>query len=77
MFALFDPENSSKSPLVDAYRVAHPKREANEGTFSNFAAATNDGARIDWIAVSREWSVINSSIDRTDGTAASRPIISR
>ena len=63
--ALFDPENNNKSPLVDAYRVAHPKREANEGTFSNFAPGTNDGARIDWIAVSREWSVINSSIDRT------------
>ena len=63
--ALFDPENNNKSPLVDAYRAAHPKREANEGTFSNFAPGTNDGPRIDWIGVSREWSVVNAGIDRT------------
>jgi endonuclease/exonuclease/phosphatase family metal-dependent hydrolase len=63
--ALFDPEQGNRSPLVDAYRLAHPEREANEATFSNFAAGPRTGPRIDWIAVSREWSVIDSSIDRT------------
>lgn len=63
--ALFEPDTNNKSPLVDAYRIVHPKRETNEGTFSNFTAGTNDGPRIDWIAVSREWSVISSTVDRT------------
>ncbi len=63
--ALFDVEGGVKSPLSDTYRMAHAKRETNEGTFSNFAAGTNDGPRIDWIAVSSEWSVVSAEIDRT------------
>lgn len=63
--ALFGDENGRKSPVMDTYRLAHPKRESNEGTFSNFAAGINDGPRIDWIAVSSEWSVVSSEIDLT------------
>lgn len=63
--ALFDVENGEASPLVDSYRVAHPERAAAEGTFSGFQATQIDGARIDWIGVSRDWQVVSADIDRT------------
>lgn len=62
--ALFNADN--KPPVLrDAYRIAHPVREANEGTFSGFKADTTTGARIDWIGLSKEWQVIKAAIDRT------------
>jgi endonuclease/exonuclease/phosphatase family metal-dependent hydrolase len=64
--ALFDPTDGHQSPLLDTYRIAHPARAANEGTFSNFKAGTTDGLRIDWIGAARDWQVIAASIDRTE-----------
>lgn len=63
--ALFDPENGVAAQLVDSYRVAHPERAKAEGTFSGFQAMQIEGARIDWIGVSRDWQVISATIDRT------------
>ncbi len=51
--------------LLDSYRVVHPIRKSDEGTFSGFAAERTSGPRIDWIAVSNQWRVIDSGIDRT------------
>lgn len=66
--ALFDAEDSTgqASLLRDAYRLKHPNRTANEGTFSRFKASATTGPRIDWIGVSREWEVVTAEIDRTE-----------
>jgi endonuclease/exonuclease/phosphatase family metal-dependent hydrolase len=53
------------SPVVDSYRTSHPNREGNEGTFSGFDAKRASGLRIDWIAVSRDWRIVEANIDRT------------
>jgi endonuclease/exonuclease/phosphatase family metal-dependent hydrolase len=63
--ALFEPSDGQPSPLRDVYRIAHPTREANEGTFSSFKAEATSGPRIDWIGVSAEWEVVRAAIDRT------------
>jgi endonuclease/exonuclease/phosphatase family metal-dependent hydrolase len=56
----------AESPLVaDVYRVAHPLRSANEGTFSSFNVNVTNGPRIDWIGVSADWTVISAEIDRS------------
>ncbi len=64
--ALFGPIDGRRSPVVDAYRAAHPERTANEASFSNFVGGRLDGPRIDWIATSRDWLVVSSAIDRTE-----------
>ncbi|MEP7273428.1 MAG: endonuclease/exonuclease/phosphatase family protein [Acidobacteriota bacterium] len=64
--ALFGSDKGRRSPVVDAYRVAHPERAPNEASFSNFVGGKNDGPRIDWIGFSRDWIVESSSIDRTE-----------
>lgn len=51
--------------LLDTYRVAHPERKQDEGTFSGFDANRTTGGRIDWILVSDNWKILNASIDRT------------
>lgn len=63
--AFFGADESGKPPVRDAYRIAHPTRATNEGTFSSFKAEATSGPRIDWIGVSREWQVLQSTIDRT------------
>lgn len=63
--ALFGELENRMSPVVDAFRVAHPERTLEEGTFSGFAANARKGARIDWIAVSRDWTIQSAEIDRT------------
>jgi endonuclease/exonuclease/phosphatase family metal-dependent hydrolase len=63
--ALFTSSENQPSPLVDAFRAAHPQRGSNEGTFSGFRAGAIGGARIDWIGISRDWQVIQVEIDRT------------
>ena len=63
--ALFGPIDGRPSPLVDTFRIVHPERGPHEGTFSGFQASRTDGARIDWIAVSRDWEVFQAEIDRT------------
>jgi endonuclease/exonuclease/phosphatase family metal-dependent hydrolase len=59
--AFFD----NKSPLVDTFRIAHPKRGKVEGTANGFNPNNKTGARIDWIACSRDWSVLSARIDHT------------
>lgn len=63
--ALFASSENQPSPLVDAFRAAHPQRGANEGTFSGFRADAVGGARIDWIGISRDWQIVQVEIDRT------------
>jgi endonuclease/exonuclease/phosphatase family metal-dependent hydrolase len=63
--ALFDKFGKDESPVVDTYRVAHPKRAPDEGTASGFRAGANKGNRIDWIGASRDWKVVAAAIDRT------------
>ncbi|MEW6130331.1 MAG: endonuclease/exonuclease/phosphatase family protein [Acidobacteriota bacterium] len=62
--ALFGADDKKPMLLRDSFRIAHPARSENEGTFSDFKAETTTGARIDWIAISKEWQVIRADIDR-------------
>ncbi len=62
---LFADAAGKTSPIVDTFRIAHPKRGADEGTFSGFQANTISGARIDWIGCSRDWEIRSAGIDRT------------
>lgn len=63
--AFFGLNEGGKSSLRDVYRLMHPTRAANEGTFSSFKADQTSGPRIDWIGVSAEWKVVKAEIDRT------------
>ncbi len=63
--ALFGRVEDRASPLVDAFRTAHPEAVPGEGTFSGFKAGATRGARIDWIGVSRDWGIVQVKIDRT------------
>lgn len=63
--ALFGDDAGAKSPVVDTFRAAHPTRDKNEGTFSEFKADVTTGARIDWIGASRDWTIDSVTIDRT------------
>lgn len=63
--ALFDPVEGTASLVVDTFRVAHPNRSDEEGTFSGFKAESIRGPRIDWIGASRDWQVVDAAIDRT------------
>jgi len=51
--------------LVDTFRANRPDRTKDEGTFSGFKPDAVDGARIDWIGVSRDWQIRSARIDRT------------
>ena len=62
---LFGDLDGAPSPIIDSYRVSHPKREPNEGTFSGFMAKSVTGPRIDWIGLTRDWQVTSAEIDRT------------
>lgn len=53
------------SPVIDSFRAAHPQQTDHEGTFSGFNSAITTGPRIDWIGVSRDFTVISGEIDRT------------
>ncbi len=64
--AMFAPRENDESPVRDSYRVAHPARGENEGTITPFLAAPNQGARIDWIGVSRDWTVVAAEIAHPD-----------
>lgn len=56
---------ANQMELLDTCRVAHPEKNNQEGTFSGFKAKSSSGARIDWIAVSKNMRVKEASIDRT------------
>jgi endonuclease/exonuclease/phosphatase family metal-dependent hydrolase len=64
-YCLFYNALEGEPPMADVYRVAHPLRSANEGTFSGFNAKMTNGPRIDWIGMSAGWTVISAEIDRT------------
>ncbi len=64
--ALFAPAANQPAPVTDTYRVTHPNRTPNDGTFSGFKVTATTGPRIDWIGVSAEWQVIKATIDRTE-----------
>lgn len=63
--ALFGKVEETASPLVDSLRAKHPKQTGDEGTFSGFKSDATDGARIDWIGLSRDWTIESAQIDRT------------
>jgi endonuclease/exonuclease/phosphatase family metal-dependent hydrolase len=64
-YAILFGKKDDATTLVDTYRVAHPQRSKNEGTFNGFNPKAIGGARIDWIACSPDWTVKNAAIDRT------------
>ncbi|MCA9038300.1 MAG: endonuclease/exonuclease/phosphatase family protein [Planctomycetaceae bacterium] len=64
--ALFSASDGSASPVVDTWSSIHPQVTPEEGTFSGFQSSGTKGARIDWIAVSRDWKVLDAGIDRTE-----------
>lgn len=64
--AMFAARENEESPVVDSLRIAQPTRAENEGTTTPFLSAPGKGARIDWIAVSRDWKVIAAAIERPD-----------
>jgi endonuclease/exonuclease/phosphatase family metal-dependent hydrolase len=55
---------TSDGLLRDTYRVVHPQRQPDEGTFTAFDPANNRGDRIDWILVSDAFSVLDAEIDQ-------------
>lgn len=63
--ALFGPVDDQPSSIVDSYRTGNPDKQPSEGTFSGFNSEVTNGARIDWIGVSRDWQIRSASIDRT------------
>jgi endonuclease/exonuclease/phosphatase family metal-dependent hydrolase len=63
--SLFAEQGGQPSPLVDCFRAVHAQRGTEEGTASGFRANNTRGQRIDWIACSRDWTVVSAAIDRT------------
>lgn len=55
------------SGLLDTYRIRYPQRNPDiEGTQAKgFRASPINGPRIDWIAASKDWEVVDAGIDRT------------
>ncbi len=62
--ALFGKRDDKDSSLVDTFRIVHPKRDKNEGTFNGFKIDATTGPRIDWIGCSRDWNATSAAIDR-------------
>ena len=49
-------------PLADTYRVIYPRADSQEGTSSRWSG-NREGARIDWIVHSSDFSTLNAAID--------------
>jgi endonuclease/exonuclease/phosphatase family metal-dependent hydrolase len=58
---LLGPQASLPRPLGDTYRLAHPERAQDEGTFHGFQG-TRSGGRIDWVLVTPDFSVRSAQI---------------
>ena len=58
--------NRVQQTIRDAYRLVHPERRNDEGSFSGFVAGAKQGARIDWIGVSSEFAPQSATNDRTE-----------
>jgi endonuclease/exonuclease/phosphatase family metal-dependent hydrolase len=65
--ALFGPAplRQDRPVLLDSYRLLHPERTEEEGTYNGFRADSRRGGRIDWIAVSPGFKVTEAAIVRT------------
>ena len=63
--ALFDPIMSEPSPLIDSFRSSHPVNGNGEGTFNGFEGV-DTGARIDWVAATRNVEVVSAGIDKSE-----------
>jgi len=63
----------TQSRLIDTFLVAGKPDPRGQATFSAFRADVFGGNRIDWIAVSPSWGILQAVIDRTatDGRAPS------
>ncbi|TWT73982.1 Endonuclease/Exonuclease/phosphatase family protein [Allorhodopirellula solitaria] len=66
LFAESSPDNSGGITLVDTFAAAHPDATDAEATFSGFRPNVTKGARIDWIAVTPDWTIESAEIDRTE-----------
>ena len=62
--SLFAEMNNENSPVVDTFRVIQPEKGSEEGTFGGFKGSTS-GARIDWVACTRDFHVKDAAIDRS------------
>lgn len=62
--ALINPEGNAGPALLDTYRVIHPDRQENEGTFSAFTGRRS-GNRIDWIITTPDITTLNAAINYT------------
>ena len=51
--------------VVDTWRVAHPAKTADEGTFNGFSGRRT-GARIDWVLHGAAFETVSAAIDRTE-----------
>jgi endonuclease/exonuclease/phosphatase family metal-dependent hydrolase len=58
---LTSPADAASSQLIDIYRLVHPHRQANEGTFNGFQGR-RDGGRIDWILATPAWKPVSAQI---------------
>ncbi len=63
--ALFGPDATRSLALRDTFRIAHPTRGEEEGSYGNFRPGPVSGGRIDWIGCSDDWEVRAASIDHT------------
>lgn len=66
--AMFKPEGADEAALtlLDTHLASQsPHPDKNEGTFTGFDPNRVSGARIDWIAVSDDWTVRSARIDRS------------
>lgn len=63
--ALFGPDAAKSLALRDTFRIVHPTRGEDEGTYSNFRPGPVRGGRIDWIGCSDDWEVRAAAIDHT------------
>ncbi|MEW4453915.1 endonuclease/exonuclease/phosphatase family protein [Bremerella sp. JC817] len=64
--AMFAQAEGKDSVFGDSYRIATPKRSAEEGTFNGFKPSATSGDRIDWIGVSENFNVMKASILRNN-----------
>ncbi|MEY4566850.1 MAG: hypothetical protein RLY14_1820 [Planctomycetota bacterium] len=61
-----DQEKLQENYWRDTFRAIHRQPTNEEGTFSGFSIKSTEGPRIDWIACSPQWKVLQAGIDRTE-----------
>ena len=58
-------ESAGGPTVVDTYRVTHPSKADDEGTFSGFRGR-RAGPRIDWVLHGAAFETVSAAIDRTE-----------